>query len=146
MKKLNEILVMWEKDSVVNSTEIGVELLNIPKLHSKYLNILSHYRLLIKEIDIKYNKLLMLKYEYYQGLLDPAELKARGWVPLGQKLMKTEIPRYLEADDDLIKLALQKKLYQEVVDTCESIMKEINNRGFHLRSYLQWEQFIAGVN
>ncbi len=146
MSKLDEILVMWEKDVNIDRTEIGNELLNIPKLHSKYLNILSHYRLLIKEADIRYNKLVMVKYEYFMGLLDIDELNRRGWIPLGQKLMKTEIPRYLDADEDLIKIVIQKKLYQEIVDVCESIMKEINNRGFHLRSYIQWEQFIVGVN
>ena len=146
MSKIDEILVMWEQDSIINSSEVGSELINIPKLHSKYLNILSHYRLLIKEIEIKYNKLHLLKFEYYQGLLDPSEMKVRGWVPLGIKLVKSEIPKYLDADDDLIKLTAQKKLYEEIVYVCESIMKEINNRGFHLRSYIQWQQFITGSN
>ena len=55
MKQLEELLEMWRKDSDIDRTEPGKALLDIPKLHSKYLNILSKHRLLAKEADFKLN-------------------------------------------------------------------------------------------
>jgi len=37
MNKIDELIEMWKKDAVVDRTEPGRELLNIPVLHSKYL-------------------------------------------------------------------------------------------------------------
>ena len=51
MTKLDELLNMWAKDSVIDRTEPGKELINIPQLHSKYLNVLSRHRLLAKEAE-----------------------------------------------------------------------------------------------
>ena len=49
MSKLDELLEEWRKDADIDRTEPGKALLDIPKLHSKYLNILSRHRLLSKE-------------------------------------------------------------------------------------------------
>ena len=57
MSKLDELLEEWRKDSDIDRTEPGKALLDIPKLHSKYLNILSRHRLLSKEAEFKYNKM-----------------------------------------------------------------------------------------
>ena len=64
MTKLDELLNMWAKDSVIDRTEPGKELINIPQLHSKYLNVLSRHRLLAKEAEFKYNRMKKVKWEY----------------------------------------------------------------------------------
>lgn len=69
MSKLDDILAEWEKDSKIDTTEPGREMLNIPILHSKYLNILSKHRLLLKDTEIKILKLKKIKWEYYTGNL-----------------------------------------------------------------------------
>ena len=78
MKQIDELLEEWRKDSDIDRTEPGKALLDIPKLHSKYLNILSRHRLLAKEAEFKYNKWKKLKWEYYTGKLDDDEL-AQQW-------------------------------------------------------------------
>ena len=67
MSKLDELLEEWRKDADIDRTEPGKALLDIPKLHSKYLNILSRHRLLSKEAEFKYNKMKKLKWVYYTG-------------------------------------------------------------------------------
>ena len=57
MKQLEELLEEWRKDSVIDRTEPGKALLDIPKMHSKYLNILSQHRLLSKQAEFKFNKM-----------------------------------------------------------------------------------------
>jgi len=61
MTKLDELLNMWAADSVIDRTEPGKALINIPQLHSKYLNILSRHRLLAKEADFKYSRMKKVK-------------------------------------------------------------------------------------
>lgn len=144
MSKLDELLNEWAKDSNIDRTEPGRALLDIPKLHSKYLNILSHYRLLIKEADFKLSKMKRLKWEYYTGKLDRDALSKHGWEPFPY-VLKSEVTTYLESDEDINKLVAQKAIYQEIVDTCESIMKELHSRTFQLRSFIDYEKFIQGV-
>jgi hypothetical protein len=144
MKQIEELLEEWRKDSDIDRTEPGKALLNIPKLHSKYLNILSRHRLLSKESDFKLNKMRKLKWEYYTGKMDADDLKKYGWEPF-PFVLKSEISTYLESDEDINRFLAQKALHEEVVDICQSIMKELNSRTFQLRDFIQWERFIQGV-
>ena len=144
MNKTDELLNMWAKDSVIDRTEPGKELINIPQLHSKYLTILSKHRLLAKEADFKYNKIKKIKWEYYTGKLDDGQLKHYGWEPF-PFVLKSEINTYFDSDEDLNKALANKIIYEEVVEICQSILKELNSRTFQLRDFIQWERFIQGV-
>jgi hypothetical protein len=144
MKQIDELLEEWCKDSNIDRTEPGKALLDIPKLHSKYLNILSRHRLLAKETEFKYNKWKKLKWEYYTGKLDNDELAKHGWLPF-PFVLKSDISTYLESDEDLNRYQAQKVMHDEIVDICQSILKELNNRTWELRSFIDWEKFIQGV-
>jgi len=144
MVKLNELLEMWGKDSEIDRTEPGKALLDIPKLHSKYLNILSHYRLAIRDSEFKYNKMKKLKWEYYTGKLDDDQLKQYGWDPF-PFVLKSDITTYLDSDEDMNKYKAQKIMYEEIVEVCISIIKELNSRTYQLRGFIEYEKFIQGV-
>lgn len=144
MKQLDELLEEWRKDSDIDRTEPGKALLDIPKLHSKYLNILSKHRLLAKEAEFKYNKWKKLKWEYYTGKLDDDDLQKYGWEPF-PFVLKSDITTYLESDEDLNKHLAAKAVHDEIVEVCGSILKELNSRTYQLRSFIDWEKFIQGV-
>jgi len=144
MSKLDDLLEEWRKDSDIDRTEPGKELLKIPKLHSKYLDILSKHRLLSKESEFKFNKMKKLKWEYYTGKLDNDELSKHGWEPF-PFVLKSDITTYLESDDDLNRYQAQKIMHDEIVEVCQSILKELNNRTWEIRSYIDWEKFIQGI-
>lgn len=144
MSKLDDLLAMWAKDAEIDRTEPGKALLDIPKLHSKYLNILSSHRLLIRESEFKYNRMKKIKWEYYTGKLDDDELKKYGWEPF-PFVLKSDITTYLEADEDLTKYLAQKRMNEEIVEVCQSIMKELSARTFQLKDFITWERFIQGV-
>jgi hypothetical protein len=144
MSKLDEVLQMWTADANIDRTEPGKALIDIPKLHSKYLHILSSHRLLAKEAEFQYNKWRKLKWEYYTGKLDEEELKQHGWQPFPYTL-KSEVNTYLEADDDVNKYLVRKLLHEEIVEVCQAILKELNSRTYQLRGVIDWEKFIQGV-
>jgi hypothetical protein len=97
-----------------------------------------------KESEFKYNKMKRLKWEYYTGKLDDDELKTHGWEPFPFTL-KSDIATYLDSDDDINKFLANKLMHEEMVDICQSILKELNSRTFQLRDFIQWEKFIQGV-
>jgi hypothetical protein len=144
MNKLDDLLQMWTKDSEIDRTEPGKAIIDIPKLHSKYINILSNHRLLSREAEFKYNRMKKLKWEYYTGKLDDDELKARGWEPF-PFVLKSDITTYLDSDEDLNKYVAQKIMHDEIVEVCQSILKELNSRTYQLRAFIDWEKFIQGV-
>ena len=144
MKQLEDLLEEWRKDSDIDRTEPGKALLDIPKLHSKYLNILSKHRLLAKEAEFKYNKWKKLKWEYYTGKLDDDDLQKYGWQPF-PFVLKSDITTYLDSDEDLNKYLAAKAVHDEVVELCGAILKELNSRTYQLRSFIDWEKFIQGV-
>jgi hypothetical protein len=144
MTKLDELLEMWKKDAEIDRTEPGKALLDIPKLHSKYLNILTRHKLLQKESEFKYSKMKKIKWEYYTGKMDQDDLAKYGWDPFPYTL-KSDLNIYFEGDEDLNKLEAQKILHEQIVETCQSILKELNSRTFQLRDFIAWERFIQGV-
>ena len=143
MLKLEEILKSWESDADIDQTEPGKELLKIPKLHGKYLDSLIKHKMASKKANFDYLRMRKLKWEYYTGKLSKDELQEYGWEPF-QFTLKSDVSFYLESDTDLIKL-LEKKIYhEEVVAVIESIMSEVKQRAWELKSFIDWERFIGG--
>ncbi len=143
MKQLDDLLEMWRKDAEIDRTEPGKELLNIPKLHSKYVTILSNHRLMLKDAEFQLNRWKKIKWEYYTGKLDDDDLKKYGWDPFPFTL-KSDITTYLEADEDINKYKAKKILHEEIVDVCIAIIKELNSRTYQLRDFIAWERFVNG--
>lgn len=143
METLDQILKHWEKDAVIDQTEPGKELLRIPTLHNKYLQILTQHRIALKKSKFDYSKLRRLKWEYYSGKMDEETLKNLGWEPF-KYVLKSEIDTYLDSDSELIKYLEKRAYYEEAVSVCESIMNELKQRTWQLREYIAWERFIGG--
>ena len=118
METLENILRLWETDAVMDQTEPSKELLKIPTLHSKYLNILTKHKIASKKTHFDYLKMKKTKTEYFGGKLSQEELQEYGWEPF-QFVLKSDLSTYLEADKDLIKL-LEKKVYH---DECISVIE-----------------------
>jgi len=96
-------------------------------------------------MQIEYNSKKKLKTEYYSGELNnPEDLTKYGLEPLRKKILRQDISVYLDSDEDLINILIKKIIHQEIVDTCDSILKEINNRTYQLGNIVKWETFAGG--
>jgi hypothetical protein len=143
MENIEQILNHWEKDSVIDSTEPGKELIRIPILHNKYLTMLIKHKLASKKANFDYLRLKKIKWEYYNGKLSREELEEHGWEQF-KFTLKSDITTYLESDIDLIRLLEKKMYHEEVIIMIESIMKELNSRTYQLKDFIAWEKFING--
>jgi hypothetical protein len=140
---IEQIMSEWTKDSNVDSTEPGKEIIRIPILHNKYNKFLSAHNLAAKKIAIEYNKLRKLKWMYYNGKLSQEELDKYGWEQF-PFVLKQDLAMHLEGDDDLTRLQAKKSYHEEAAAFCVNVMKELNNRTWQLKEYMSWEKFIHG--
>jgi len=143
MENLEQILKLWEKDTEIDQTEPGKELLKIPKLHNQYLSILTKHKIASKKAHFDYLRMRKVKIEYYSGRMSQEELDANGWEPFSF-VLKSDINAYLEGDLDLIKMLEKKVYHEECVSVIESIMNELKQRTWQLRDFISWEKFIGG--
>ena len=142
---IEELYEMWANDSEIDQTNVSGESANIPKLHNKYFKIYVDEGLRLKKQKADYKMLVKLKGEYYRGELDIAELQQYGWEPQALKILRADIPTYIEADKDVINSSLKIGLQEEKVKYLESIIKMISNRGFQLKTIVDWERFRTGA-
>lgn len=143
--KLEEIHTEWATDAKINPLDLSSESLNTPKLHGKYLKILSEERLRLKKLKSSKDELMLAKTEYFMGKMTREDMQARGWEPFSMRLLKQDVPTYMNADQDVVKLNLQIGLQEEKVEVLESIMKTIANRGFQIKNYIDWKKFENGL-
>jgi hypothetical protein len=145
MVTLEELMDQWERDTKVDSTEPGKEILRVPILHNKYLKILSQHNLALKKAQMDLSKMRKTKWMYYNGKLTQEELQQYGWEPFPFTL-KADLGTYMDADDDLQRLKAKTYIHEECVAFATSVLKELNNRTWQLRSFMDWEKFIMGQN
>ena len=143
--KIEDIIEAWEKDGPVDTVNISRESSEIPKLHNKYFKIYMGEGYLMRKMKTDYKKLHKLKTEYYRGELDISELKQYGWQPQPLKILRQDIPSYMDADDDIIESSLKIGAQEQKVGYLESILKMIGNRGFQIKSIIDWERFRTGA-
>ena len=75
------------------------------------------------------------RWEYYTG-------KAEKPFPI--KLIKTDVPVYLEADEVYNKSVLKLKYYNQMVEALKAIMQAINNRSFYIKNAIEFAKFLKG--
>lgn len=142
---IDEILEIWQTDSVIDKTELGVEALNIPKLHHKYYQIYVKEKMILRKYESEMKQMKLDKYEFFtQGPNE--ETKDKGWkLPARGMILKGDIPMYLDGDQEIINLSLKIGLQQEKVELLDSIIKTIINRNFIIRNAIDWQKFTMGA-
>ncbi len=135
----------WAKDGEIDQTNVSRAVTDIPRLHNKYFKIYVDEGLRLKKLKAEYKILWKIKGEYYRGELDIEELKQHGWKPQALRILKADVPTYLEADPEVVKKSLLIGLQEEKVSYLESIVKHISNRNFLLKTIVDWERFRTGA-
>ena len=141
---IEQILDEWQQDATMDPTDIGKESLKTAKLHHKYLQMLIEERLVMKKVKSKHRRLYKEKWEYYLGLMSQEQLQERGWEPMMLKVLKQDVDTYIEADEQMADLQLKLEYHEEKIEALESIIKTINNRGFQIKNFIDWERFKTG--
>ena len=142
------ILKMWEKDSAINEHLLDQTTIDNAKLHSKYLEILTAFKLRLKKIELEYDVLLKNKWLYYNGKLSKAEIDAFEWEydPFnGLKVLKGDMEYYYKSDVDIQKYLTKIHYNQTVIDTLKEILDSIKWRHQHIKNIIDWRRFTSGA-
>lgn len=142
---LEEIYEQWAIDGKIDQANIGRDVADVPKLHNKYYHMYVTEGLRLKKLQADYKQFVHLKTEYYKGELGPDELREYGWDPQPLKILRQDIPTYVEADKEIVNKSLKIGYQQAIVEYLESIIRQINNRGYNLKTIVDWERFRTGA-
>ena len=118
---LDELQAQAEKDLSIDDTELDLESLKTPQLHSQYLKTYSTYALMMKKAEGDYSKLHIKKWLFFTGKADPQEYKDKNF---DLKVLRQDVDKFIDADDEIIKSKLV-SLY-----TCGSALPVKNNHLF----------------
>ena len=140
---LDEIQLLWEEDSKIDEDELHIESTKIPSLHAKYYRILNNILLLKKIEENKFKQLKKEKWQYYTGKADPEVYIDK---PFDHKGLRQDVDKYMDADEDLIKILSKMDYYQVMLNYLDSILKTINNRTYQIKNSIEWQQFIRGYS
>ena len=143
--KLEEIQELWNRDRDIDISNLAVESVRIPQVHDKYLKIYIDERIKLKGLEFDLAKITRLKTNYYAGTMSQEALDELGWQPFLVKVIKGERQAYLDSDDDIIKLKKNMVIVQEKINYVDSIIKMISNRGFQIKSAIDWIKYKDGI-
>ena len=141
---ISKIKQLVAEDMPIYDTELDIESMAIPQLHSKYLNIYMDEKLLLQKINSDYYRLKKMKWEYYTGKLDQDQLDEYGWEPFQLKILKQDIDLYMDSDEDLQKLINKQTYQKEKINYLDAILKSVNNRQWNIKGAIEWRKFING--
>ena len=143
--QLDKLFELWGKDCNIDRAELGIESTKIPQLHFKYFKLLSQERLTLKRLESDMKVLYKSKWDYFQGTLTIEELEEKGWQPQPLKILKSDLSQYIDSDSDIITLSQRVAYQKEKLDFLESVIRTVNNRGFHIKNAIDWEKFKVGI-
>jgi hypothetical protein len=138
---LDELQQMAEKDLKMDDLELADESLKSASLHQKYLGIYNNFRQLKLMNEGTYKVKYRQKWEYYNGKADAQVYRDN---PFDHKILKQDLPIYLESDEELIKLKQKVEYYGWCIDSCERILKQIQSRGWDIKNAIEWRKFLDG--
>jgi len=139
---LEQLQELVDKDLKINDTELDLEALKTPQLHNKYMKYLTKFKLMLSRAETEYNSLKKDKWEYYTGK-SPAEVYALK--PFDLKILKTDIDKYLDSDEDLQRQKQKVDYLQTTVDFLDRTIRQISNRGFLIKDAIDWRKFTSGA-
>ena len=148
--KFDKLKAEWAEDSHVDfqfknkeySADLGQLALDIPFCHNKYLNHYTDISQLKTSLEFQFRKLVRDKREYYGG---ESDAKTYAEKPFGSRIStQDKMKVYVESDDDIINLEAKIKYLDQMLYWLDQVMKQISNRGFQIKSAIEWEKFVNG--
>jgi hypothetical protein len=139
---LEQLQLEADKDLKINDIELDLESLKTPQLHNKYLKHYTKFKLLLTRTEDELKIIKRDKWEYYTGKADPQVYQLK---PFNFKILKTDIDKYIEADEDIQKLTQKVVYLNTVVDFLDRTLRIIVNRTYVIKNAIEWKRFTSGA-
>ena len=139
---LDELKLEVYNDLKVNNEHLDTESLKNQEIKAKYLDHKSRYELLLFRAKGDYKRMYREKWEYYGG---KADAKIYASKPFDLKVLKTDLAVYITSDEEIINAENKVGYLETVVDYIKGVIKSVDNRGWDIKSAIDWKKFEAGV-
>ena len=139
---LEQLQLEADKDLKINDLELDLESLKTPQLHNKYMKHYTKFKLLLTRTEDELRTMKRNKWEYYTGKADPSVYQAK---PFDLKIMRTDIDKYLEADEDIQRLTQKIAYLITVIDFLDKTIRVIVNRTYTIKNAIEWRRFQSGA-
>ena len=149
MLTLEQILEEWKKDCQIDNMELDTSSRETPKLHAKYVELLSMSKLQKHRKEMEFKKLLKDKFMWYNGKMDKQTIDEKGWDydPFDglTKPLKSDMDYFYEADPQIQTLQSQIEYWKTMIETLSDIVSNITWRHQTISNMIKWRQFTSGV-
>lgn len=145
---VQHILKMWRDDSTIDDSELDVDGIRCAKLHAKYLGVNSHAKRMVHKSKMQQKKLLLDKWEWYNGKMHKNRIDELGWEydPLnGKKVLKGDMNRYYDADPDIQESENVLEEWKLIESTTREIIDTIRWRHQTIKNMIEFKKFKAGI-
>ena len=139
---LEQLQTEADKDLKINDLELDLESLKTPQLHNKYLKHYTKFKLLLTRTEDELRIIKRDKWEYYTGKADPQVYQLK---PFNFKILKTDIDKYIESDEEIQKLTQKVAYLNTVVDFLDRTLRIIVNRTYVIKNAIEWKRFTSGA-
>ena len=139
---LEQLQELADKDLKINDTELDLESLKTPQLHNKYMKHLTKFKLLLTRAEDDLRTIRLFKWEYYTGKSDPQVYQEK---PFNLKILKQDVDKYIEADEEIQKATQKVKYLETVVDFLDRTIRQVSNRTFTIKNAIDWRKFTSGA-
>ena len=131
-----------DKDLKINDSELDLESIKTPQIHNKYMKHLAKFKLMLSRAESELHIVKRNKWEYYTGKADPSIYQAK---PFNLKILRQDVDKYIDSDEDIIKLKQKSDYLNTVVDFLDRTVRQISNRTFTIKNAIDWKKFISGA-
>ena len=142
---IEDLRTMVKSDLVIDENDLHTESLNTPQLHNKYLIFHENSKLELEKLEFQEKILKRNKWLYYTGKLGDDDMKRLNWEPFDYTILKTDIPMFIDSDEDMQKIRAKISLQKSVVDYLEEVVKIVSSRQWNIKSAIEWIKFTQGI-
>lgn len=125
-----------KQDLKFNQDLLENDSLNIPNLHAKWFDYYMREKSALHKRNAELRIMLKDKHEYYHGIgnnVHPA------------KVLRQDLDKYVEADAECIEVKSKYEWQKLKVEYVEGVLKMIANRGFQIKSAVDFIKFKHGA-
>jgi hypothetical protein len=139
---LTNLLEQWDKDTVVDPTNYRKSQEEALRLHAKYLREYVSAVASLRGLEGQMKKLRLEKHEHY--MYGPAKARP-GWkMPASGKILKTEVPTYVDADEDVLVLVENISALELRVECAKLVIRQVAEHIRAINNLMQHERFKEG--
>lgn len=142
---LKQLQDAWQADQALTLDQPELMVRDVPLLHARWWKYYTEERSRLTLLKADYDSIRRARWEWYLGRLDEAERKKLEWPPQALLIVRQDVDTYLAADTVLQPLKINCELQETKVKFLEDVIKHINNRGYLIRSYVDYLRFSQGA-